>query len=197
MADLEVLESDLVYHLKQVPDYRAKRGRRYPLWLMLLMTILGVMSGAQGYQALEDFGIRHYRTLVQALGLTTARLPSASTLRTMFQQVDFIQLTQQFQEWASTQFSPLPQEWFAVEGKSLRGTLHDTQNSLQNFVAVVSVYSHQRRIVVAQQGYENKHQSEIAVVYQLLEQLELQGVVVSLDALHAKKNTGVGGESRQ
>jgi hypothetical protein len=197
MADVAMLESNLVHHLKQVPDYRAKRGQRYPLWLMLLVTILGVMSGAQGYQALEEFGIRHYGTLAQALALTTARLPSDSTLRTLFRQVDFTQLTQQFQMWASAQFTPLPQEWFAVDGKSLRGTLQGTTNSMQNFVAVVSLYSHQRRIVVAQQGYENKKQSEITVVYQLLEQLGMAGVVVSLDALHAQKNSEVVSEPRQ
>ena len=53
-----ILESSLVQCLQSVRDPRSKRGRCYPLWVLLLVVILGIMSGAQSYRALEDFGIR-------------------------------------------------------------------------------------------------------------------------------------------
>ncbi|NEQ54829.1 MAG: transposase family protein [Leptolyngbya sp. SIO3F4] len=74
--------------LQTIRDYRSKRGKHYPLWVMLLVSILGAMSGAQGYQALEDFGIRHCQTLCEYLGLSLKRLPSDTTLRRMFQSVN-------------------------------------------------------------------------------------------------------------
>ena len=88
-----VLSSDLVARLQSVRDYRSQRGRRYPLWVMLLVTLLGVMSGAQAYSALEDFGIRHYQTLCDYLGVTLKRLPSDTILRRMFQAIDSHVLT--------------------------------------------------------------------------------------------------------
>jgi hypothetical protein len=188
MNELKVMESQLVKHLQQVRDRRSRQGQRYPLWLLLLLSILGVMSGAQGYQALEDFGVRHYAELCQYLGVSLARMPSDTTLRRMFRHVDFAQLVDKFNTWATQTDSPLPQEWFGVDGKSIRGTVQDGWESYQNFVAVVSVYSHQRRIVLGQQPYQNKQQSEITVVQQLLAQLDITGGVFTMDALHAQKN---------
>jgi len=54
---------------------------RYPLWLILLLIIMGTLSGCRGYQALEDFGVRHYPRPERELGLTVNRLPSDTTFR--------------------------------------------------------------------------------------------------------------------
>ena len=50
---------NLIEALSQVKDFRAARGQRYPLWLVLLLVIMGTMSGCRGYGALEEFGRRH------------------------------------------------------------------------------------------------------------------------------------------
>jgi predicted transposase YbfD/YdcC len=156
---------------------------------MLLLAILGVMSGCQGYRALEDFGIRHGQKLCEVLGLDLRRMPSDTTMRRMLRRVNFEQLTEQFNTWATEQYAPQAGEWVAVDGKSIKGTVQDSQERWQNFVSVVSVYSHQQRVVIAQKSFENKGQSEIQVVEQLLAQLELTQVVVSMDALHCQKKT--------
>jgi hypothetical protein len=154
---------------------------------MLLLAILGVMSGCQGYQALEDFGMRHYQQLCECLELNLSRMPSDTTIRRMFRQVNFQELTQMFNTWASEELAPQAGEWVAVDGKSLKGTLQHHWDACQNFVSVVSVYSHQQRVALAQRGFENKEESEIQVVEQLLQELGLTGVVVSMDALHCQK----------
>jgi hypothetical protein len=41
------MEKTLIDYLKTVEDHRALRGRRYPLWLMLLLVILGTLSAAK------------------------------------------------------------------------------------------------------------------------------------------------------
>lgn len=180
--------SSLLQYLDAVPDYRCAQGRRYPLWIMLLMTVLGVMSGCQSYRALEDFGIRHYQRLCEMLGLSLRRMPSDSTLRRMFHRIDFAQLTEQFNAWAQAQFAPQPGDWLSADGKSLKGTVTNEWEAFQDFVSVVSLYSHRHRLVIAQQGYQNKQSSEIHVLQQLLEQLGIQGVTLTLDALHCQKN---------
>jgi hypothetical protein len=154
---------------------------------MLLIAILGVMSGCRGYKALEEFGIRHYQQLCEVLELKLGRMPSDTTIRRMFRQVNFEQLTQQFNAWAGERFAPEAGEWLAVDGKSIKGTVQESDKAWQNFVNVVSVYSHQQRVVLAQKSFENKAQSEIQVVEQLLSELALTGVVVSMDALHCQK----------
>jgi hypothetical protein len=39
------MKINLLEALVQVPDFRALRGRRYPLWLILLLVIMGKDSG--------------------------------------------------------------------------------------------------------------------------------------------------------
>ena len=71
--------ANLIQSLQNIRDFRAAQGRRYPLWLILLLVIMGTLSGCRGYQALEDFGVRHYQVLSEKLGLTVNRLPSDTT----------------------------------------------------------------------------------------------------------------------
>jgi hypothetical protein len=193
MMDAElILNSQMVKGLQSIRDYRSKRGRRYPLWVMLLVIILGVMSGAQGYKALEDFGIRHYQSLCQFLGITLKRLPSDTTLRRLFEGINLVELTLWFNHWAQSQYSPVPGEVLAVDGKSLSSTLSNHKESVQNFISVVSAYSHQHRLVLAHDNYQNKLESEIVVVQRLLESLNVRHVTFTFDALHCQKNTAVG-----
>lgn len=60
----------LIETLQQVEDFRSARGKRYPLWVVLLLVILGMMSQCQGYLSLEGFASRHKEALMAALGLS-------------------------------------------------------------------------------------------------------------------------------
>lgn len=180
--------ANLIESLQTIRDFRAAQGRRYQLWLILLLIIMGTISGCRGYQALEDFGVRHYRVLSEKLGLTVNRLPSDTTFRRILHRLDFHLLTQQFGQWASSSFDIKPNEWIAIDGKSIKGTVTEPQTAYQNFVNVVSLYSTQMGVVLATEQFESKNTSELKVVQNLLEALQIKGVVFTLDALHTQKN---------
>jgi hypothetical protein len=78
-------------------------------------------------------------------------------------------------------------EWVAIDGKSIKGTVSEPGTAYQNFVSLVSGYSHQQGIVLAVQQFESKKSSELKVVQTMLEALQLEGVVFTLDALHCQK----------
>ncbi len=119
--------------------------RRYPLWLILLLVIMGTISGCRSYYALEDFGVRHYGAVSEQLGLTVTRLPSDTTFRRMFTlPLDFQALAQQFEAWVSRTVDIQAQEWVAIDGKSIRGTITEPGTAYQNFVNMISVYSSKR-----------------------------------------------------
>lgn len=88
MSHCSDLSLSLIDTLKQVEDFRTARGKRYPLWLDLLLVILGMISQCQGYCSLEAFASRHKDALIQALGLSLKRLASDSTFRLILQQLD-------------------------------------------------------------------------------------------------------------
>lgn len=179
----------LIEALQQVQDFRAKRGQRYPLWVILLLGVLGTLNGATSYQALEEFAQRHYQALIDHLQLSSKRLPSDSTLRRALMGVDFTQLSQAFMTWATPYLDRDESRWFAIDGKGLNGSITAPCEAHQQFVNLVSVFSHSQGIVVAMEQYRSNQSSELAVVEGLIAALNLQAVTYTLDAAHTQKNS--------
>jgi hypothetical protein len=75
----------------------------------------------------------------------------------------------------------------AMDGKAQKNTVTQAHEADQNFVNVVSLFQ-LRQGIVGQAVLENGEESEITAVYALLKRLQVTGVAVSLDALHAQKN---------
>ena len=94
-----------------------------------------------------------------------------------------------FNQW-SKQYSLIPSsEWISIDGKSLKNTVSNYDNAEQNFINCVSAFSHQRKLVLGVKMSENQRESEINVVRDLIELLDLTGVVFTFDALHCQKKT--------
>lgn len=181
----------LIEALQRIPDHRRGAGRRYPLWIFLLLVILGTMSGYPGYRGLSRFMQRHQNHLAERFGLPRAHLPSYSTIRRLLLEIDFHAVAQALNHWAKQAGLVGAGDDCAMDGKSLKNTLTDPFSAEQNFVNVVSMFQLEHGTVVGQSVFENGEHSEIQAVYELLEQLQLTGVTVSLDALHAQKNGSI------
>lgn len=182
------MSTTLITALQQVEDFRAKRGQRYPLWVILLLVVLGTLNGATSYQALEEFAQRHYSALVTHLQLSWNRLPSDSTLRRALMGVDFAQLAPAFSTWAQPFVEQDESRWFDLDGKGLNGSITAPCDAHQQFITLVSVFSHSQGIVVAMEPYQSNQGSEIEVVARLIATLNLQAVTYTLDAAHTQKN---------
>jgi hypothetical protein len=148
---------------------------------------MGTISGCMGYAALEDFARRHYQAVSQHLQLPELGFPSDSTFRRVMIRIDFDQLAKVFNQWA-LDYVPLEQsESLAIDGKSIKATVTNYDRSYQNFVNVVSVFSVRQGLTVHLSQFQNKHNSEIAVVQAIVEALDLKGVLLTLDSLHCQK----------
>ncbi|NJO39759.1 MAG: ISAs1 family transposase [Cyanobacteria bacterium RU_5_0] len=177
----------LIAHLKPIPDFRTQP--RYPLWVILLLVIMGTMSGCQGYRALEDFGERHQRVLLELLELPYKRLPSFSTLRRIMVRLDFAALASAFNAWAVETFPTLATEQIATDGKGIKASVIEYDKSYQDLVNIVSAFSVTQGGVVGLAAMRNGQTSEIATVQTLVNPLHLSGVCFSMDALHTQKHT--------
>jgi hypothetical protein len=62
------VSADLISFLQAIPEGRMRRGVRFPQWFLLLVAVLGILSGCQSLRDLERFAIRHHDALSQALG---------------------------------------------------------------------------------------------------------------------------------
>ncbi len=79
--------------------------------------------------------------------------------------------------------TPAEREWFAVDGKELRGSIEVGNKRGE---AVVQAVSHSSGQVAGQDYYSGEKESEVPVVRKLLREQGLASQKISLDALHCK-----------
>jgi hypothetical protein len=183
------MSTNLVEVLQGIKDHRKARGRRYPLWLLLLTAILAVLSGAKSLRGLERFSQRHFLPLCHMLDVSVSaeRTPADSTFRLVFEQVDLQAVQWALSAWSKQQSEGL-QMALVCDGKSARGSVISLAGKVQNFVSIVSAYSPQQGLVVGQESYPYREDCEQNALQRLLKTLDLDGVLIQADALHTQKN---------
>ena len=97
-------------------------------------------------------------------------------------------LVESFNQWASQLATPNDlTNWVSIDGKCLRSTCKNSENSYPNFVSIVSLFSPTSGWVLNLQNFQNKKSSEIGQVQELVRNYPLSGKVFTLDALHGVK----------
>ena len=180
---------DLISYLKAIPDARMRRGVRFPAWYLLLVAVLGILSGCQSLRDLERFAIRHHSVLIEALGLELRRAPSDSSFRYFFLQVDVTALCAAIRDWTIAQIpgGAGDLEQLVCDGKTLRGSIEPTPGGGSAFIAMVTLYSAALGVAISQACYATGENHERAVLRQLLGELDLGGALIQADALHTQK----------
>lgn len=178
---------NLIEVLKQVPDHRHARGKRHPLWVLLVMMVMGNLAGYHGNRPLERFAQRYGWQIGQLLKIELAGLPSFSTFRRTYQELDFTALSHLFSQWMSGHLRA-DEDSYAIDGKRIKQPIVG-EDGKTRFVGLVSAFGQSQGVTVALAALSETENSEIKVVQCLIEKLQLQGVVLTLDALHTPKNT--------
>lgn len=169
----------------EIPDCRSARGIRHRYCSILAISVAGVLSNCKNFRELGEWAAHLDQEQLRNLGVRKTKgiylVPSEATLRRTLNQTDPEILDQLAGAWASKElrdgFTAL-----ACDGKWLRGS-GDTGNQ----VKLVAALTHASAVVVGQVEVPSTS-NEISVMRQLLEKLQLQGVVVTADALHTQRD---------
>ncbi|NJM84836.1 MAG: ISAs1 family transposase [Leptolyngbyaceae cyanobacterium RM2_2_21] len=178
---------NLIETLQTVLDYRQARGKRHPLWIILVCMVMGNLAGYQGNRPLEEFAKRYGSEVACLLQIELDALPSFSTFRRAHIGLDFAALSGAIVQWMR-QHLTVDDDVYAIDGKRIRQPITEDDGKTR-FVGLVSVFAQAQGITVDLAALTTTETSELKVVQYLLEKLHLSGVVFSLDALHAQKNT--------
>lgn len=177
---------NLIEALQTVPDYRSARGKRHPLWIILVFIVMGNLAGYRGNRPLGEFSKRYGSEVARLLEIELNAVPSFSTFRRAHLGLDFTALSNTFAQWMH-QHIAVDEEMYAIDGKRIRQPIVDDEGKTR-FVGLVSVFAQTQGVTVDLAALTTTDNSELKVVQYLLETLQLTGVVFSLDALHAQKN---------
>lgn len=182
MSDLAGKRVSLLEALAQVPDHRGRHGRRYELRVILGVAICAVLCGARSLYAISQWGRDHRKRVVEVFGIDRGTTPSVATLHRVFRDLDVSAFERILGQWLCERFERVG-EGIAIDGKALRG-IHGEEIA---GVALVAAYTHRSGIVLAQTRVQGKG-NELTGARDLLDYLDVEGHVVTGDALYAQRD---------
>lgn len=168
-------------------DLRDNRGKKHDLAVVLVGVALGVLSNRDGnLSSIQRHLKNHYEKLVTVLGVERQRAVSRSQLPLILDKVAFEVFDKLLFESFGVKLSKQESQWFALDGKELRGSIEKGGTRGE---AVVQAVAHENCRTVAQDYYAGDKESEVPVRRKILKESGLASQKISLDALHCKPLT--------
>lgn len=171
--------SNLEAYFGDLPDPRVIGRCEYRLVDIILIAICAVLSGAEGWEDIEEFGQSKEGWLRQYLELGNG-IPSHDTFRRVFSLLDATAFQERFMRWVEGVFTVTRGQVVAIDGKTARGS-QDTGKGKQA-LHLVSAWASANGVLLGQRKVDDKS-NEITAIPALLEQLYVAGCIVTIDAM--------------
>jgi predicted transposase YbfD/YdcC len=172
--------------LKQLPDTRDNRGKRHSLIFILAAVGCAILGGRSMTSSIHRYIENKIDWLRKVTGISDAIPISRAHLPRLLNKIDWCVLNRLIQEYFDLYILPktAENEWIAIDGKVLRGTLKGGEKQ-----AIIHAVSHETRSEVEQARQSGNKSSEIPVVRELLKESGLEAKKITLDAHHCNPET--------
>jgi predicted transposase YbfD/YdcC len=173
----------LLTHFQALEDPRLERSRLHHLLDIVAITICAVICGADSWVDVAKYGVAKYDWLKGFL-----RLPNGIPSHDTFGRVFAALLPEQFQAcfagWMTEVAERLGLKHIAIDGKTLRGS-HDRGKG-KAALHLISAWAVENHLTLGQEAVDS-NSNEITAIPQLLELLDLEGALVTIDAMGCQK----------
>lgn len=166
-------------HFRTVEDPRLGRNKRHKLLDIIVLSICAVVSGAEGWEAIEGFGNDKQEWLRKYIGLENG-IPSHDCIARVLSRILPSQMTESFMAWTRSVSHLTSGEIVAIDGKTVRHS-YNTKGK-QGAIHMVSAWATEAGMSLGQVKTDEKS-NEITAIPKLLELLELKGCIVTIDAM--------------
>lgn len=170
-------------HFDSVADPRIERCKKHNLLDILLLAISAVLSGAEGWEDIEDFGhlkldwLKKYRPFEYGI-------PKHDTIARVICRLKADEIEHAFQSWISSLVEVTGCDVIAIDGKTARRSF--TTKDRKNALHTVSAWSCQHQLVLGQTAVSEKS-NEITAIPELLSMLDIENSIITLDAMGCQK----------
>jgi len=176
-------------YFKDLPDARQVGKIKYPLDEILLLCLLAVMAGSETVTDIARFG-RLKLPLLKRLRRFEDGTPAHDHLGDILATLDAEAFERCFVAWVAAQ-TGIPAGVVALDGKTARRsgskTSKNKKKDLAGPIHVVSAFAARQRLVLGQVKVEEKS-NEIVAIPKLLRMLEIEGAVVTIDAMGCQRD---------
>lgn len=174
----------LEWYFGDMPDPRVEGRCEHTLLDSVVIAIGAVLWGAEGWEDIEEFGESKADWLSEFLELPCG-IPSQDTLRRVLSLLDATTFQARFTEWVAGVFTVKRGQVVAVDGKTVRGS-QDESNG-KRAIHLVSAWASESGLWLGQRKLDQKS-NEITAIPALLNQLYLEGCIVTIDAMGCQKD---------
>jgi predicted transposase YbfD/YdcC len=180
-----ILKKSLDEHFEiEGEDYRRQGSVSYHLIDILFITICAVISGANNLKAVAKYAVSKREWLTEILKLTEG-VPSYSTFWLVFALLNPVILEKSFVNWVQSKFKVQPDDVINIDGKAQRGTAK--KGTPHSFVHIVSAWAAKNHLTLGQLKVDGKS-NEITAIPKLLDVIDIEGAVVTIDAMGCQTN---------
>ena len=169
------LSTNFLDQFESLEDYSFERNQLYTLSEILLVTLLAVICGAEGWQDVENYGKAKIDYLRKYLDYVNG-VPSDDTIRRLFRSIDPEHFKTIFCEWVKSIANVVDAKVIAIDGKSNRRSYDEDKNMPH----VVSAFATEARLVLGQEKVSDKS-NEITAIPKLLALLDVKGHIITID----------------
>lgn len=183
-ATAETVCAFALKHFEPMPDPR-RANRRHKLLDILTIGLFAVIGGAEDWEAVAVYGRAKHQWLKTFLELPYG-IPSHDTFGKVFARLDPDAFERCFRAWMAKLVKLAGGKLVALDGKSLRRSFEHAWDK-SGMAHMVSAFVEANGMVFAQIKTEGKGQ-ELDAIEKLLKLLDLNGAVVTIDALGCQKS---------
>lgn len=170
-------------HFAHLEDPRRTYLNTHPLINILTIALCGVIAGAETWTDIESFGHSKRAWLSGYLDLENG-IPAHDTFGRVFALLDPEQFQASFLSWVQAVFEVTNGQVIAVDGKKLRHSYDKTLGKAA--IHMVSAWAAANEVVLGQLKVDDKS-NEITAIPTLLELLDINGCIVTIDALGCQR----------
>lgn len=168
-------------HFAKLKDPRRPHRRLHRLQDIIVIALSAVIAGAQDWQEIATFGQKRRAWLQRFLPLPNG-IPSHDTFERVFDRLDPQAFQACFHAWVQAVQEVLSIKHVAIDGKTLRGSGSAKLGPLH----LVSAWATAQRLSLGQVAVDAKS-NEITAIPELLDLLDVQGALVTIDAMGCQK----------
>ncbi len=169
----------LVKYFEGLTDPRRGNAKAHIFLEILIIAVLAVICGADGWSDVELFGKNKKGWLKTFLKLPKG-IPSHDTFGRVFAKIKPEEFQKHFIDWVQAVERLTAGQVIAVDGKKLRRS-HDRAAG-KAAIYMVSAWATENQLVLGQTKVAEKS-NEITAIPELLRLLDLSGCIVTIDAL--------------
>jgi len=168
----------------RLPEPRRRRARiTYPLTNLVVMAVCAVLAGADTWEEIAQFAKARRHWFARFLDLPAGD-PSHDTFGRVFAALDPVAFQKCLLAWVSALHDATAGKFVAIDGKAAREAM--ARSADKGPLCLVSAWSAANQVVLGQVAGP-AGSNELGAVPTLLDLLELEGAIVTLDALGCQK----------